>query len=397
MRRVGYWLSEKKRKKLNFDDFREEWRLTGLELVQDYIRSHPTVIVIDPLQSVRKLLNRHISYKLVQDCSVSFQDTYPAVGTPNFVKIETTDKNEILRLMNSAQVEFPIVCKALQGHGSSLSHMMAIIFNEDGLKDVKPPCVAQTFIKHNAKLYKLYVIGDYHFSVERPSLKNFTAGDKTTIFFDSHDVSKATSSSFLNELDDSDLDLLEDLPPCWDTLSALVYSVRSRLGMDLFGIDVIVENDTRRHAVIDINAFPGYDGVSMFFQVLLAHFHKLLGNEKQSQDIMEEVTKTANFIKSCSKGDAGKKQENGSSCNNDSGGTERRQQGELSQSCKKLKLGGSAAQDRGHELEKIDGGCALKTNTSLCCSNLNSEKTEIKTADSNHISQQADQLSNCPV
>lgn len=59
---------------------------------------------------------------------------------------------------------------------------MAIIFSEEDLKDVKPPCVIQSFINHNAVLYKVFVVGDSYTVVERPSLKNFPAGpagDKT--------------------------------------------------------------------------------------------------------------------------------------------------------------------------------------------------------------------------
>lgn len=59
---------------------------------------------------------------------------------------------------------------------------MAIIFSEEDLKDVKPPCVIQSFINHNAVLYKVFVVGDSYSVVERPSLKNFPAGpagDKT--------------------------------------------------------------------------------------------------------------------------------------------------------------------------------------------------------------------------
>ncbi|XP_077994678.1 inositol-tetrakisphosphate 1-kinase-like [Glandiceps talaboti] len=405
MKKVGYWLSEKKRKKLNFDDFKEQCRLTNLDLVQidlsksleeqgpfdviihkltdviakadegdikcqnmmknlqDYIHYNPGVVVIDPLQSVRKLLKRHISYKLIQDCSVAFQGLDPEVGTPNFVKIETTDRNEIVRLMNLAEVEFPIVCKALQGHGSSLSHMMAIIFNEEGLKDVKPPCVAQTFVNHNAKLHKLFIIGDYHYIVERPSVKNFSAGDKTTIFFDSHDVSKANSSSFLNELDESDLEDLEEVPPCTNRFSELVHSVRSRLGMDLFGIDVVIENDTRKHAVIDINAFPGYDGVPMFFDVLLAHIHSLLGDVNKSQEIMKEVSKTIDFVKSgeTSKDELKGKAENGLSCHTDYDSTEKHGLDEIADpECKKSRQEESILHGE-QRIGKVDVQCAMLT------------------------------------
>lgn len=32
---------------------------------------------------------------------------------------------------------------------------MSIIFNEEGLQDVNPPCVCQEFVNHNAVLYKV--------------------------------------------------------------------------------------------------------------------------------------------------------------------------------------------------------------------------------------------------
>lgn len=53
---------------------------------------------------------------------------------------------------------------------------MAIIFSAEDLKDVKPPCVIQSFINHNAMLYKVFVVGESYTVVERPSLKNFPSG-----------------------------------------------------------------------------------------------------------------------------------------------------------------------------------------------------------------------------
>lgn len=59
---------------------------------------------------------------------------------------------------------------------SSVHPQMAIIFSEEDLNDVKPPCVIQSFINHNAVLYKVFVVGDSYTVVERPSLKNFPSG-----------------------------------------------------------------------------------------------------------------------------------------------------------------------------------------------------------------------------
>lgn len=40
-------------------------------------------------------------------------------------------------------------------------------------------------------------------------------------------------------------------------MQALSDDLRSLLKMDLFGVDVIIDCDTERYAVIDINFFPG--------------------------------------------------------------------------------------------------------------------------------------------
>ena len=61
---------------------------------------------------------------------------------------------------------------------SFVCEQMAIIFNEECLQDVEAPCVAQSFLNHNALLYKIFVVGSRQFVVQRPSLKNMYPGSK---------------------------------------------------------------------------------------------------------------------------------------------------------------------------------------------------------------------------
>lgn len=42
-----------------------------------------------------------------------------------------------------------------------------------------------------------------------------------------------------------------------DTFDQIVAEFRKKLGLTLFGIDVIVERGSGRHAIIDMNVFPG--------------------------------------------------------------------------------------------------------------------------------------------
>jgi len=55
-------------------------------------------------------------------------------------------------------------------------YQMSIIFDESGLSDVQPPCVVQTFVNHNARLFKIFIVGRRRFVIQRPSIKNLFAG-----------------------------------------------------------------------------------------------------------------------------------------------------------------------------------------------------------------------------
>lgn len=313
-RRVGYWLSEKKMKKLNFQAFADLCRKRGIEVVQldlsqpledqgpldviihkltdlileadqndsqavllvqrvqDYIDAHPETIVLDPLPAIRTLLDRCKSYQLIHRIESCMQDE--RLCSPPFMVLNTECSPDVLEQIKRQGLTFPFICKTRVAHGTN-SHEMAIIFSEEDLNDVKPPCVIQSFINHNAVLYKVFVVGDSYTVVERPSLKNFPAGpaDRKAIFFNSHNVSKPESSSDLTTREN-----VEGVsqPPSDDVIRELSRSLRQALGVSLFGIDVIINNQTGQHAVIDINAFPGYEGVPEFFNDLLNHITSVL-------------------------------------------------------------------------------------------------------------------------
>uniref|UniRef100_T1IPY5 Inositol-tetrakisphosphate 1-kinase n=1 Tax=Strigamia maritima TaxID=126957 RepID=T1IPY5_STRMM len=255
-----------------------------LSAFEAYLTSNPDILVIDPIDSVRTLIDRSKTYRLIDESPLAKED---GVIRPAFVELTTCNTITNLKLLKEYGVSFPFICKPSLAHGSQLAHKMAIIFNEEGVKDITPPCVAQTFICHNAILYKLFAIGDSWYVVERPSLKNFHAGDQETIFFDSHDVSKANSVSSLNQLDEADL--LRLLPkPCFAQFQKIMTTVHKILRMALFGVDVVIENKTGKYAIIDINVFPGrYDGVPNFFEVLCRYTVGELERRKTSTDKLD--------------------------------------------------------------------------------------------------------------
>ncbi|XP_051952544.1 inositol-tetrakisphosphate 1-kinase-like [Xyrauchen texanus] len=97
--------------------------------------------------------------------------------------------------------------------------------------------------------------------------------DRRAISFNSHHVSKPESSSHLTSRDNMEG---QYSAPSDDVIQKISRRLRQALGISLFGIDIIINNQTGQHAVIDINAFPGYEGVPEFFKDLLSHITSVL-------------------------------------------------------------------------------------------------------------------------
>uniref|UniRef100_A0A3Q3M8I5 Inositol-tetrakisphosphate 1-kinase n=1 Tax=Mastacembelus armatus TaxID=205130 RepID=A0A3Q3M8I5_9TELE len=243
---------------------------------QSYVSAHPSTALLDPLPAMTQLLDRFASYQIMNlTPALSFYLTDWRICSPPYLEIHSaTDLPSIQQVLVEQGLSFPLICKTRVAHGS-LSHEMSLIFSASGLADIHPPCVLQSFVNHGAVLHKVFVVGDRHFCVERPSLKNFPSGpcDRKTIFFNSHQVSKPESSSDLTALDEQ-MPCLP--PPSSEAVAALVRELRVRLGMALFGVDVIINIRTHTLTVIDVNIFPGYEGVPQFFSSLLSHIESVL-------------------------------------------------------------------------------------------------------------------------
>ncbi|XP_043472979.1 inositol-tetrakisphosphate 1-kinase-like isoform X1 [Leptopilina heterotoma] len=315
---IGYWISEKKRQKFNWLEFQNICKRDGFSLkiidinsnvesqgpihvflhkltdvlahaesgdqaakeiitkVQGYIRKHPELLVIDPLENVKNLYNRQLSYEIIRS-ELKFDEVF----VPNSVEIQTSNEDQVLFLMKRNGIQFPCVCKPLFAHGSSDAHKMMIVFNEDGLKDCQTPYVAQNFINHNAILYKLFIVDGRFHVVERPSLKNFYQRDCAslkTIFFSSHDISKSGSNSKWSIISEDDLHL--GVKPKNEYFQEISEQIVKIFGLILVGVDVVIENHTGKYAIIDVNVFPGYDGYPHFFEHLIESIKKRLKSRK---------------------------------------------------------------------------------------------------------------------
>uniref|UniRef100_A0A2K5EIW5 Inositol 1,3,4-trisphosphate 5/6-kinase n=1 Tax=Aotus nancymaae TaxID=37293 RepID=A0A2K5EIW5_AOTNA len=257
-KRVGYWLSEKKIKKLNFQALAEQWieviqlnlsqpvveqgpldviihKLNVilevdqndsqyLELVQrfqEYIDAHPETIILDPFPDIRTLLDNSKSCKLIWKIEVYMEDD---------------------RICSLPFMEVTSLCRddTMCGNGTN-SHEMAIGFNQEGLNGIQPPCVVQNFINHNTVLYKVFVVGESYTMVQRPLLKNFSMAGV----------------------------IIRPDGPSNEVIRELSRALQQ-------AIDIVINNQMGQHAIIDMNAFPGYEGMSEFFTDFQNHIAEVL-------------------------------------------------------------------------------------------------------------------------
>nr|XP_043887576.1 inositol-tetrakisphosphate 1-kinase-like isoform X2 [Solea senegalensis] len=221
-RRVGFCLSDKKRRRMNLDAFAHFCAVHGVEVVeidltqplipqgpfsvivhklsdliveaehdsqsqqllanfQSYVSTHPDTILLDPLPAMSQLLDRFASYRIMSKLHNSLRDW--RICSPPYLEVQTdSDLISINQTVTAQDLSFPLICKTRVAHGS-VSHEMSLIFSASSLVDVRPPCVLQSFVNHGAVLHKVFVIGDKHFCVERPSLKNFPSGPCALVSF----------------------------------------------------------------------------------------------------------------------------------------------------------------------------------------------------------------------
>ncbi|XP_035659088.1 inositol-tetrakisphosphate 1-kinase-like isoform X2 [Branchiostoma floridae] len=226
--------------------------------LSEYVSRHPNMVVMNPVASWRLLHDRLGAQGVAAEVVKLLND--PDVIVPNRVYLEKSGVKNMMKNLKMAGVTFPFVCKS-----SSLllaeHHKMTLVYGRRGLESLDLPCAAESFTNHSGILHKIYVIGDTHFVYARPSLKNFAMSDDLpNVQFSTSDVAKSDSVSPLNAGKRGE-PTSQTSPVSDEKISRISDRMRHVLGSSLIGIDVIVQDGTGNHVIIDVNDFPGYHEV----------------------------------------------------------------------------------------------------------------------------------------
>lgn len=176
----------------------------------------------------------------------------------------------------------PWVCKPLVADGVPESHNLGMITAPEGLSEApEVPFLVEPFVNHGGEIVKVYVLGDTMLQLRRPSLPDVLPGNFPAVdgpfyapFGRISNPNALPSDAKVRALPEDESERVAVLDD--QLLEATVSELKHRLGVQLFGVDLIRDSQTGDYLIIDINFCPGYYGVSNVFEKLLDLFRARL-------------------------------------------------------------------------------------------------------------------------
>ncbi|XAR71527.1 Inositol-pentakisphosphate 2-kinase [Bertholletia excelsa] len=149
----------------------QEWKKNLINFSSTY----PYVPVIDHPDAIERLRDRTTMLQVVDELQLHSHDH--SVSIPKQIVVEDWELFSDPNTITLQGLTFPLIAKPLIADGSANSHQMSLLFNSDGIKELKlkPPVVFQEFVNHGGVIFKVYVVGEYVQCVKRRSLPDVSA------------------------------------------------------------------------------------------------------------------------------------------------------------------------------------------------------------------------------
>ncbi|KAM7277857.1 hypothetical protein ACFE04_004991 [Oxalis oulophora] len=235
--------------------------------LKDFSTQNPNIPVIDSPELIQKLHNRVTMLDVVTRVKLIDSKLKLSIPSQKFVY-----DDESLKLLT--EQKFPLIAKPIEANGTDKAHQMLLVFDEEGLKDVKAPVVLQEFVNHGGVVFKVYVAGEHVMCVKRQSLPDIAV----------EKLSELKGSVAFEQI--STIAAKEDgtvmSPPAAEFVEEVSRGLREGMGLNLFTFDMIREGNDK-YVVIDINYFPGYAKMPDYEPIMTQFFLDVV-NKKNHKD-----------------------------------------------------------------------------------------------------------------
>lgn len=241
-----------------------------LDLLDAHFAAHPER-AFDALAAVRAINDRATVCQNLATLRVTCPDG--TVSQPDFVLVNDLKEAEALLARGGPSFALPWVCKPRVADGVPESHNLGTIVRPEGLLQAPLPCVLQPFVNHDGEIVKVYVLGDVVTQLRRPSLPNVqrgvavAEGPAFVPFGRISNPNSLPSEAKARAVPDERLSV--PLLPA-PLLSAALVELKRRLGVALFGVDLVRDTETGAYLLIDVNYCPVRPPRFFFFLVLTA-------------------------------------------------------------------------------------------------------------------------------
>lgn len=236
-----------------------------MQELQRHIEVHPDLCVLDPLNNIRPVLDRLETQQILLRLE-ALKSEGCIIRGPYFLKVDNFNEAILVQKLSEAKLTLPCIVKPQVACGVSDAHKMAIIFDVEDLKnlDVPLPAIIQEYVDHSSTLYKFYVLGEKIFHAVKKStpnistLTNLNQGVGPLIFDSLKSLPIVNESQQHLEGKSSDkknkninIELVQNSAN-W---------LQSVLDLSIFGFDVVVEDKSGDHVIVDVNYLPSFKEV----------------------------------------------------------------------------------------------------------------------------------------
>lgn len=198
----------------------------GIRNLQNYLSTHPNVLVLDPIDSLQFTNYRSKLSTIWPELSIK--------GVTVRCPVLYTQSNCV----------FPCILKSDVACQVPHSHDMSILTDPDSLnKSISAfplPYILQEWIDHSA-MFKVYILGDYF----QASPCKVISAKNEPIHFNSTKIPE-------------DLKVNTDLSLDSEILSIINKTLKQTTGLGLLSYDLAVEKSSGSYIIVDLNYFPGY-------------------------------------------------------------------------------------------------------------------------------------------
>jgi len=233
----------------------------GMSEIIRFVEEHPDCCIVDPFKNIYPLLDRLQIQNILVLLKELGTEGKPKLRAPYSLKVDNFHDGELDKHLAEANLSFPLIVKPLVACGVADAHNMALVFQIEELSNlgVPLPAVLQEYVDHGSKIFKFYVIGDKVFHAVRNSMPNASflkssSGGEPLTFNSLKTLPVATKEEQLQTR-------VQDSKMNTDLVEEAAKYLKELLGLTIFGFDVVVQEGTGDHVIVDLNYLPSFKEV----------------------------------------------------------------------------------------------------------------------------------------